>query len=1391
MKKSFMTRVLAVTLSAAMTFSLSSVNMMTASAAAVSLTKKTLSMTVGDKAKKLKLKNNSLNWKIKSASSTKKAVKVKYTAKYVQVKAKSEGKATIKVKVKTSKKKKNNTKLLKCKVTVAPKKDDKPDVPVTPEELTVSAKANSASSVDVTFSQTLDNELKAEDVSVAGEGVSVVDVTTTDRRTFTVTLTGAAASTEYTLNIKNIQIDGKAVEDKSVKFTTPASQVEGYKLNLKAKGLVNDVYIAANGASQAELTCEVIGPDGNIVTDDGIVVAFATDRGSVGSERVTAEKGVAKNTFRSESLTTDVKAHVTATIVEIGVGTNKDIMGLQQALDITMTPTPEAYIDGNTIVSAESNEADRVVAYFANDVKIDNYKTATGSIDASKIDIYVYDNTYNTNTANVQSSHIQTLGNGKIVDIRVLPENPKAMEILVDEPLTDNSNIAVWVADKTGKVQTSNTVYFKLTDARQPELVRVTNEGYRTLKLEFSEAVIPAGKISAEAAKAYAADKLENYRVDGIPLNNPRYGVENDSDKEVKVKVGTAGKGVDERHIVTITFGKLSNGKRFYLPVGSHSIQASNIGDWAVNSDPKNFNATQTLNFEVVKDDTAPTIESVDVQSPEQMLVTFNSDVEMNALYSAENIKGIEDTNNLGNSIIRLQQQDGAKWVDLSSNTDTIYKNPIRVTKVSDRKYLVEVTKDWTKVYKTRTTLKNYFNYRYRLHIDAEALENIGNGLVNTADINYNLDSAMITAPQEGKFVTITDMQQEVVSTYETRYIATISDPIKLAKANGTNENPEGLTPSEAQNTDAGVPVPTAEFVKVNGTSSVTVQAEVKNFANTEDGKCDKALVIVPERELEGGTWRLYLRSVSDDVGNTTPTLTKEFTVDAPSATNFEVSWAYVDADDDYTTNDSQTSGRYIFVKFSEPLKTYGTTDNVLSQTNYVLNGKPLPKDVVIKAGINGYDHKSLKQGNSEVYSITIALPQGEEVSNKNAILNIANTITSKNGTTLNPDGNSSIPGTFEYKVPYRITGISEPASDDAEWGNANSEKLWDGNDPTQAPNYAATDNAEYFAAVQSALNNNKYRKVTLSGNVVVPEGRTLRINRPVDLDLNGHSILGKVAVSFNDGATCNIKGVANSKITDTITINTPFADWNIESTVELSDVDIVATLPETVNNKGKIGNLVISGATAKIVNEGTIKKVSIETTSDVEIRNESGATVEEVVAERNVKVKLTGTKAIDKFVSNAAKVTVDAEKENIIPTTIVSASNGELVTKVAGTESDTMKDKITFSGEGAIAEIAKKVSSEVTVVSDGAFAFAKDLEEDLKTKLGDLSNYKITLASDSNLVKVTQISTDTEWDGVWTKAEATGVTTNKNEVTITVTIEDKSGNKVEKKVKVTLKATK
>lgn len=132
MRKNFMKKAVAVTLSAAMTFSLSAVsNLTNASAAAVALQNSKKTLTVNQKFT-LKLKKaTQKNWKITKAVSAKpKIVKVnKKTAKNVIVKGLKKGTAKVTVTIK-KKNGKGSARKLSCKFTV--KKKATPTVPTTP-----------------------------------------------------------------------------------------------------------------------------------------------------------------------------------------------------------------------------------------------------------------------------------------------------------------------------------------------------------------------------------------------------------------------------------------------------------------------------------------------------------------------------------------------------------------------------------------------------------------------------------------------------------------------------------------------------------------------------------------------------------------------------------------------------------------------------------------------------------------------------------------------------------------------------------------------------------------------------------------------------------------------------------------------------------------------------------------------------------------------------------------------------------------------------------------------------------------------------------------------------------------------------------------------------------
>lgn len=136
MKNNIIKKALAVILSSAVVITtLPQENLITTSAAKknVSLNTTFKTLKIG-KSYKLKLKNNTINWKIKKVTTSNKKICTVYNKKSTTVllKGKNEGRATIKIKIKTNKRKVYNKKTLKCRVKVIPGKSSQTPIPDQP-----------------------------------------------------------------------------------------------------------------------------------------------------------------------------------------------------------------------------------------------------------------------------------------------------------------------------------------------------------------------------------------------------------------------------------------------------------------------------------------------------------------------------------------------------------------------------------------------------------------------------------------------------------------------------------------------------------------------------------------------------------------------------------------------------------------------------------------------------------------------------------------------------------------------------------------------------------------------------------------------------------------------------------------------------------------------------------------------------------------------------------------------------------------------------------------------------------------------------------------------------------------------------------------------------------
>ena len=93
--------------------------------------------------------------------------------------------------------------------------------------------------------------------------------------------------------------------------------------------------------------------------------------------------------------------------------------------------------------------------------------------------------------------------------------------------MQDNSTIKVEFQDKRNSgsvINSSNTVYCKLTDGYQPSALKVNVIDNRTLEIEYSEAVLRGKDVVDTSNALYAADREEGlshcgfraWRADGL-----------------------------------------------------------------------------------------------------------------------------------------------------------------------------------------------------------------------------------------------------------------------------------------------------------------------------------------------------------------------------------------------------------------------------------------------------------------------------------------------------------------------------------------------------------------------------------------------------------------------------------------------------------------------------------------------------------------------------------------------------------------------------------------------------------------------------------------------------------------------------------------------------------
>ncbi len=1399
MKKSFMTRVLAVSLSAAMAFSLPSANLMTASAAATVGIAKTATVKVGN-TKTLKLKKNNSDWKITKVATNKKKVCTtkKKNNKAFTIKGVKKGTATISVTIqspsrKAAKKAKSKyQKVLKTKVTVKPKTTTPtdpttatdptdattptgatdptgattptgttdPTTPVDGDLALTTVKSLARTTVEVVFNQKVDSVSKdnfkiAEDVA---EGATAAEVAVEDAilsengLVATLTLANSAKlGQDYVMTATGLACGGKVQGALTGKFTSLTTE-DQYVAVMESDA----TYLKADNSSNTQVRFKIYDGTGKLCEDlNGVEVKFSTTRGSVGGQSVAVRNGVATVMFTSENLTSNATAVITGEVVTaLGHG---DILGLKSTTSILLTPNP-GEIDaqqGAMVTHMTVQTADRIIAYFNKEVKAEEFLNSDGKLNANKVEIEVKDGVNYVN-----GCEVATILQG---DASTGSEPNKTLQILMAKPLRDNSEIKMTFKDKRYNVATSNTVYDRLVDATQPAVYNVEavnkagKPSMRMLKVTFSEAVLP-GTLADNDKKSYAADLADNYRISGQKLN--------EFSKNAKVEISDK---AAERNIVYITLGKDDNGKPVYFKGNNlYSLQASDIGDWAANTDGKmNVIHTQTFYFNVAdnKDEPAGT---VTVQSPEQWLVKFNGDIAVakgNDKVVNQPVKDLSATD-LANlltdkePLIRLEMYNATKndfelvqtKVTNAPNGTTV--NPITIRKTSvDGEYIVELKEDWTYIFDTDLTGDNYYkNHRFQLKVDKNRLFNYENGQENSKDIVMSLTDNTATGYE--KMLSPDNTSPEVIDCVQVGkyYHVQINEPVQLRVANNQMDG-HWFTPSQNQvKVSNGIPQPTARFY--NTETKETVLGQVQDWLYEDD----TWIRILPEKTLSAGKWELTVTALTDDIENTISSRSFPFEqAGAVDSTGLHVVWAAVSNTPDYNrfrqgldgNNDevSKTEGRYIFIKYSEPLSNTELGSSALVNSNYTVSGVEVPRTANVTRFIEGYSN-----GKAETFdSVTIDLGAEDYKKfnlkvGKPVSISIASSIKATSGNTLGDTGRITLP----YKYGTNDADVTGGAGVGYEGIEKSNDDVW-GNDASEFAGGALSD-------LQAALDNEKYRTIMLGTNYTIGDKDTLNIKRPVTIDLAGNTLTvkGTLAVSYVDTGMLKI---INSKATSNaecgkidvveaggvMTINTPNAELFVgEGTgtapAEITKLKIVDLLKNTFYNYGTIGELTVTdGGGTGIRNEqgAKIEKLIIDAASKMVLVNKG--TMDQVTVKRANSIEVrqeTGSVAITDLVSEKADLNIvirfeNPKAENNDVTNVITNTKNCIVKDTAGTDFTENVTDITKAIDAQFARLKDTVKvtsgSSIDILNGGTEVYKK-VDEKLSTTVTTGNNKELTV---------------------------------------------------------------
>ncbi|EMR07931.1 Parasporal protein [Bhargavaea cecembensis DSE10] len=768
--------------------------------------------------------------------------------------------------------------------------------------------------------------------------------------------------------------------------------------------------LLADGKDTSVITFSILDEKGNVDTDaDNIVLALDATHGTFSSERVTVQDGVATATLTSEQSNKDLEVLITATVAEASEG-YKDLIGEKQTYGHITFVAYSQNVETLNLTGAESNQTDRVTLHFDREVSLEDfvvtsptgelnyqYRQADGSwgapttvvnplVDPADVRhalkpeaINVLNAPERINGGLIGGGSIDGASNylvDGILGLKPVEGDSKSVEVILekDSHLLDNSHVVVVTnfVSESGKISNSATEFI-LTDARTPEVTGVSNSGLNEVNVKFSEAI---------------EDGTADFLIDGTYNAN--------DDAAIEYGEFDARTLEDNRDTVSITLGgeySTPPTPAGYFTAGNHSIQVANATDFAGNKA-----TTQNLNFTVEANTTQPSAE-VTVESPEQFIVEFNTDVR---------------TAEVENFAFQVYNEDTEAWESITSEA-TDEEVGLEVSNLGGNTYAFELTEDWTQIYDTEGTNDNYYNYEYRIVYAKDDLQNLANGVTNAEqvvlDLSYDgspLNSADTTSPE------ITEVVQDGTSS---TFTVTTNEPVKIA-----GEDNAGDTLSQKQESVNNGTLPEVKgtiLAKVAGGKTVEVDATVNGYVDGYDNKftvtagevtlaedvTENRVVLIPagtyslQELVDFGyletDFELVLSQLTDDVGNTANTATYDFemekTVVNPDLTPFYLVKAEYE---NYNVEGNNTQVD-IAVTFSEGVAAANSAADI---TKWSINGHDLPVGTSIKAenrdGVAGNETVIITVTDPSLFMYEDNVPVGEGGEIQLPVPEVSNVIT-------------------------------------------------------------------------------------------------------------------------------------------------------------------------------------------------------------------------------------------------------------------------------------------------------------------------------------------------------------------------------------------------------------